>query len=108
LQERLIINVAAGYASANPEAAAEWLRQSFPPGETLDNGLAGVLNSWVTENDPTKAAHWILGLPQGSTRDHALKNLVTTWKESDPDGLTKWLEALPHDNLRNEIEKLTN
>jgi hypothetical protein len=103
-RERLILAVASGYALANPDAAADWLRQSFPEGATLDRGLAGVVQAWTSAGDPASAARWVTKLPAGSTRDRALRELIAAWNEESPDALKNWLSTLPEGGLRAQAD----
>ena len=103
-RERLILAVASGYALVNPDAAAEWLRQSFPDGATLDRGLAGVMQAWTSAGEPASAALWVTKLPSGPTRDHAFKELIGAWNEENPETLKNWLSTLPDAPLRAQAD----
>jgi hypothetical protein len=99
-RERLILAVASGYALTNPDAAADWVRQSFAGGPTLDSALAGVMQAWVSTGDPARAVQWITRQPTGSTRDHVFKELIAAWKEANPDTLEYWMSTLPEGPIR--------
>jgi hypothetical protein len=99
-RERLILAVASGYAFINPDAAADWLRQSFPEGSTLDRGLAGVMQAWTSAGNPASAAQWVTKLPAGRTRDHALRELISAWNHESPEMLKNWLSNLPEGSMR--------
>lgn len=99
-RERLILAVASGYAMASPDAAADWLRQSFTDGPTLDRGLAGVMQAWASTGEPSMAAQWVTRLPGGPTRDHALKELIAAWKQTSPGTLENWVSDLPDGPIR--------
>ena len=99
-RERLILAVASGYAMASPDAAADWLRRSFVDGPTLDRGLAGVMQAWVSTGDPAAAIQWVTNLPAGPTRDHAFKGLIAAWNEADPQTLKHWMGTLSDGSLR--------
>jgi hypothetical protein len=103
-RERLILAVASGYALVNPDAAGDWLRQSFPDGATLDRGLAGVIQAWTSAGDPASAALWVTKLPSGPTRDHAFKELIAAWNEENPETLKNWLSTLPDAPLRAQAD----
>ena len=103
-RERLILAVAGGYASVNPDAAADWLRQSFPDGATLDRGLAGVMQAWTSAGDPASAARWVTKLPPGPTRDHAFKELIAAWNHESSETLQNWLSTLPEGALRAQAD----
>lgn len=103
-RERLILAVAGGYALVQPDAAADWLRQSFPDGATLDRGLAGVMQAWTSAGDPASAALWATKLPPGPTRDHAFKELIAAWSEENPETLKTWLSTLPDAPLRAQAD----
>ncbi len=102
-RERLILTVASGYATANPDAAADWLRQSFNDGPTLDRGLAGVMQAWVSTGDPATAVQWVTKQPAGPTRDHAFKELIAAWKEANPQTLEYWMSTLSDGSLRAQV-----
>jgi hypothetical protein len=102
-RERLILAVASGYALAAPEAAADWLSQSFRDGPTLDRGLTGVMQAWVSTGNPVMAAQWVTKLPEGSTRDHALKELIAAWTSENPETFKNWMSALPDGPTRGQV-----
>lgn len=103
-RERLILAVASGYALVNPAAAADWIRQSFPEGATLDRGLAGVMQAWTSAGNPASAAEWASKLPAGPTRDHAIKELIVAWNQESSATLQNWLSTLPEGALRAQAD----
>ena len=103
-RERLILAVASGYALVNPDAAADWLRQSFADSVTLDRGLAGVMQAWTSTGNPTSAAQWVTMLPAGPTRDHALRSLIAAWSEENPETLKDWMSSLADGPVRIQVD----
>lgn len=104
VRERLVLAVASGYAMANPSAAAEWLRKSFPEGPVLDRGLSGVVQASISSGVAAAAAQWLTKLPPGSTRDHAFRELIAGWSREDAETFENWLSALPEGPVRIQAE----
>lgn len=75
LQMKMVGMVAGGYANFDPQGAAQWLIQSVPPGTTLDDGIRVVIGTWVQEDSTKKAEQWVEQLPEGSTKENALRYL---------------------------------
>ena len=103
-RERLILAVAGGYALVQPDAAADWLRQSFPDGATLDRGLAGVMQAWTSAGDPASAALWATKLPPGPTRDHPVKEQNAPRTAEKPQTLKTRLSTRPDAPLRAQAD----
>jgi hypothetical protein len=99
-RERLILAVASGFAMVNHDAAADWMRRSFPAGPALDRALAGVMQAWTSTGDPTKAVQWVTQLPDGATRNNAVDALVAAWNQENPETLKNWIGDLPEGPLR--------
>lgn len=74
--------LARNWAVTEPQAAANWINQSFPG--RID-GLSGVLNEWVYF-DPEGAAGWVWSVSRGADRNELMSMIAKEWIAND--GLT--------------------
>jgi hypothetical protein len=104
LQEKLVLDVAFGYATTDPAPAANWVIQSFDQGEFLDRGLQGVIGIWVDQHKATDAAAWVASLPSGATQQNALKSLIDVWAKDNPQEVRNWVNNLPEGDFHTQAE----
>jgi len=96
--------VAEAWAMLEPEAAARWLRESFP---REIEGLARVVGEWAYAN-PAEAADWVWESFSGAARRELLNTVAAEWlAQSGPAPLAEWLNARgPDSSLDGAIEAL--
>lgn len=56
----------------------------------------------LLNKDPVEATSWVTGLPEGSIRSYAQKNLALNWSNYDPRAAQHWISTLP-ENEQSEI-----
>jgi hypothetical protein len=103
LKTQLLGTVAVGSAYSDPQAAAEWAMKQMPSGDDLNNTMNQLMSVWVQESDASAAAQWVAQLPEGSTRQAALKGLLSQWRESDARTFAAWDNSLPTGSFRQEV-----
>jgi hypothetical protein len=83
-------HLAVGWALAEPEAAARWLRKSYPRQLA---GLGDVLREWVFVN-PDQAANWVWRNYSGADRRDLMEVISDEWIGNDgPAALAGWLNS---------------
>ncbi len=82
-----------GWASQNPEAAAQWAASIGDP-DLRTRALADAINSFSRSN-PGRAAQWLDSLPAGDARQAALRELGTIWARQDTAAALAWAARLP-------------
>jgi hypothetical protein len=88
-------------AAADPARAAALLAESGMTGPEFDQVAVQVLESW-TNQTPEDAAAWVLRFPPGTSRDSAVKTLVTRWVQGDAGAAFSWLSKLSNPAVRKE------
>ncbi len=98
--EGMITAVAAGMSSADPEMALTVLESGafdLEDRETIGI-IADSLSNWA-DTSPNEAAEWMEGrldsLVDSGSGWWMIRGLVTTWVESDPQGVESWVAELP-------------
>lgn len=105
LREQLAGSFAVGYARIDPGEAADWLVQSVPPGQALNQAVDQVAWTWAM-TQPVAVGDWVELFPAGEARQMVLTDLVNVWAERDPGSLESWIAGVPDEALRAEAVEL--
>lgn len=98
LPNKNINDVASGWAYAQPreKLGATWDQLALAADQKLVSDpsiLAGVASRWF-EAAPSEALNKIGNLPEANYKEVVVSNIVTTWYEKDPEGMSVWLNGL--------------
>lgn len=91
-KDRFAAEVAGGWASSDPVAAAGWVAE-FPPGSGRDRALLAVMKPWA-EKDPRAAAAAALAMGQGEARGNAVQSVAQQWAAKDEASAKAWASSL--------------
>lgn len=91
-RDRFVADVAEGWASADPAAAAEWVRQ-FPPGPGRDRAYLAVVKPWA-DKDPASAAAAAEGAADTGVRGEAIQAVAQQWTDKDEAAARAWAASL--------------
>lgn len=92
-----ISNMMKGWVDKDPAAAAKFAA-TLP--EVMQPAiLQKISRSWIRQ-DGEKAAQWMEALPDGKTKNEAMKQLGAAWSEHDATRSNAWLKSLPQDSAR--------
>ncbi len=81
-------NLAARWASNDPNAAAQWAA-NLPEGDARSKATRNVVATWA-ERDVAKTAAWLEKLPAGISRDAAVYEFSRQVTDKDPAGAAAW------------------
>jgi hypothetical protein len=70
IPQKVIRNVAIGWAATDPQAAAEWAI-ALDPGPLQNGALAGIVGKWA-DSDVHGVENWLSNSPPGQARDHSV------------------------------------
>ncbi|MCC6354008.1 MAG: PDZ domain-containing protein [Verrucomicrobiae bacterium] len=101
-RDRFVGEVAAGWASVDPMAAAEWVGQ-FPAGSLRDRALLAMMKPWA-EKDPASAASAAAALGGGEARAEALQSVAQQWAAQDEARARAWAASLADPSARAAAE----
>jgi hypothetical protein len=96
LQDRdeATLAVIAGLREQNPSQAAEVLKSlSASAIENAEGAIGAVLTEWVAK-DLAAATTWVMQLPEGTLREHALEELMPRWVAQDPHAAVTFAQTL--------------
>jgi hypothetical protein len=79
------------WGRSDPAAAAQWLLTL--PGEGPHHAALGLAAEWAVYDD-VAASDWVDSLPQGLTRDGAVRGLVRGIASTDPEAAWKWAASI--------------
>lgn len=96
--------IALRVSTTDPARAARLLAESGISGSGFDAVAAQVLDNWTIQT-PTDAAAWVLRFPAGTSRDSAVKTVVTRWVQSDPGAAFSWMSQLNNPAVRKETSR---
>jgi hypothetical protein len=69
------------------------------PGDDLNNATANVAKSWL-QQDPNAASQWVDTLPQGSAKDAAINQIITSVGTNDPASAFTWATSISDPTAR--------
>jgi hypothetical protein len=99
IQKGEIRAVSAEWAGRDLSAAVQWVKQ-LQDGELKYRALDGLLRFW-TRNDLEGAADYVLlTLPAGPKRDLNLREITTSWAESNLEPALTWANRQPDGPLK--------
>lgn len=100
LRQTTLSSAVGSWASDNPQAAAEWA-MTLPQGDLKNSEIAQITQSWA-RYDPVNAADWLLSMhPPSPNLDPAIRNLVNTVVNSNPEGAVMWANTISDPKMRN-------
>lgn len=79
------------YLIENPVSGKDAQRDAF---FNLDRSTSTLAVRWVLQ-EPEAATRWVQGLPEGSTKLWAQKNMAANWMKHDPVEASRWVDTLP-------------
>lgn len=89
----------------DPARAAAIVATDFDSPEAEANSARTVVGRWTLVN-PTATADWLCCFPATELRREMLQVMITTWASQDQPALIHWIEALPADKFRLEVESV--
>lgn len=91
-KDRFVADVAGGWASVDPAAAAQWVGQ-FAAGSMRDRATLAVMKPWA-EKDPAAAAAAAMAMGQGEARGEAIQSVAQQWADKDEAQAKSWAASL--------------
>lgn len=90
----------AGGSSQSGEAGqwVEWVGRNLPTGKA-DEPIQNLVKGW-TQNDYLAAGQWLTSMPDGPTKNSAVRSYAATVARYDPDCAGQWAMTLPPGNDR--------
>lgn len=101
-KDRFVADVAGGWASVDPAAAAQWVGQ-FPAGSTRDRAYLAMLKPWA-EKDPVAAAGAAMAMGDGEARGEAIQSVAQQWADKDEARAKAWASSLAEPAARAAAE----
>lgn len=71
----------------------EWIGENLPPRKAADK-IESMVRGW-TQTDFQAAANWINSVPDGPTKNTAIRSYAETVSEYEPETATQWALTLP-------------
>lgn len=104
LRDRLLTSVISGAAENDPQQALDFLGQFSMTDTTFNQSVANATWTFALK-DSDATANWILALPESSTRQIALENLLAVWGGHQPEAATEWVEGLPQGTFQDQAAR---
>jgi len=94
--------VADRWASANPEAAAEWAVELPESDNIRRQAVERVADRWL-KYDSLSASEWIADMPAGKARDAATGELVRNISDNDPASALSWANSVGNEGYQTHL-----
>lgn len=94
-QKNALSQVLSVWAKGEPEAAAQFLEDSFQTENALlkQDMVRQVASTWA-ENDPLTALQWVKGLDSSEAHDKALASVLFEWSRKDLNGASAYVSEI--------------
>ena len=102
IRNSAIVNLAAGWASNDPQGLASWLDTHVPSGEDARIAAYVTLTHQWASTDPQAAGQWVGSLEQGEVRETMLAAYASTLAADDPAAALTWANRIDPEAQRRE------
>lgn len=89
--------LAQAWVVQDPASALEFVNGLSGAAHILS--LEGAVRSWMSKN-PSEATSWITSLPEGLDKDRAIRSLVVTTANQQPEKAWQWVAKINHPTVR--------